>query len=129
MQCRDTLCRQIKGAVVLDVCNNVLQRSIIVPQQDISMLLEVQPDAPVGDMTTTFTLMSNTTIDTGAGNNEARIILTVNHRADLKISLYNILLLVPLKSHLAFLCVSIKIDISFQELFHRLTNVSGKQFG
>ena len=67
----------------------------IIPQQDISVLFEVQPDTPVGDVTTTFTLMSNTTTDTGAGNNEARITLTVDHRADPKISLYVDLIIFP----------------------------------
>ena len=94
MQCRDTICRQIKGAIS-PRCMYVLQRSIIVPQQNISALLEVQPETPVGDMTTTFTLMSNTTTDTRAGNNEARIILTVDRRADPKISLYVDLIISP----------------------------------
>ena len=85
MQCRDTICRQSKGAVVLDDACNMKTHF---PLQDISVLFEVQPDAPVGNVTTTFTLMSNTTTDTGAGNNEARITLTVDRRADLKILLY-----------------------------------------
>ena len=59
------------------------------------MLLEVQPGTPVGNVTTTFTLMSNTTTDTGAGNNEDRITLTVDRRADPKISLYVDLIIFP----------------------------------
>ena len=52
------------------------------------MVLEVEPDAPVGDLATTFTLSSSVTIDTDSCNNEAIIILIVERRADIKISLY-----------------------------------------
>ena len=59
-----------------------------VSQQDMVVLFAVERDAPVGGVTTTFTLISSRTEDTGPGNNQATITLTVDRRADLQISLY-----------------------------------------
>ena len=59
-----------------------------ISQQDIAVLFEVVREPPVGDLSTTFTLFSNTTTDTRAGNNEGDISLIVDRRADLKTTLY-----------------------------------------
>ena len=54
--------------------------------QEIGVVLEVASDPPVGPLTTTFTLQSSATIDTGSDNNEAVVELEVDRRADLKVS-------------------------------------------
>ena len=59
-------------------------------QQEVGVLLEVRSEPVLGALTTTFTLSSepDNTRDTDNGNNEAMISLTVDRRADLKVSLY-----------------------------------------
>ena len=59
-----------------------------ISQQNIAVLFEVVRGPTVGNLTTFFTLFSNTTTDTRAGNNEGSISLTVDRRADLKTTLY-----------------------------------------
>jgi hypothetical protein len=55
-------------------------------QQDVGVLFEVESGPTVGPLATTFTLSSNSTVDTRSGNNEDTIDLIVDRRADLKIS-------------------------------------------
>jgi integrin alpha 8 len=54
--------------------------------KDVRVLFEVESDPTVGPLATTFTLTSNSTVDNITGNNEDTIDLTVDRRADLKIS-------------------------------------------
>ena len=82
--------------------------------QDIGVLLEVGSDAPVGTVTTTFTLSSTATTDTGTTNNNGAIVsIVVDRRADLKISVYASYLPFPLLSSFSLLTLSVFIVPSY----------------